>query len=343
MVVVAQLVRALDCGSRCRGFESRLPPPKERKHLAPRELSAFFVSSPLEAMQERRQYLYFLARSSQSPKMVAWSAKLAKELSLTFFSESVTKGLRFMKYSTALPLGEDEETGRLNLLKALLPHLRHSDYLLYLPRVEARADERWAFDLDGTLIPDELLPLLAESHDCPTPMARLTEEAMEGHVPFTTSFTERTRLLAGLPVSTLLQLATSLDLPEGSLLLLDQLRQLGRPLALVSGNYAPLVRQLAERLTLPHAIGSEVHLDEEGRLLGLLPEAIVDEARKRDFLLHWGDPLTTCYVGDGANDLPALAIAGHAFLVGAGFVRADGLAYLAPLPTALTHSSHPSR
>ena len=86
-------------------------------------------------MQERRQYLYFLARSSQSPKMVAWSAKLAKELGLTLFSESVTEGLRFVKYSTVLPLGEDEETGRLTPLKALLPHLRHSDYLLYFPRV----------------------------------------------------------------------------------------------------------------------------------------------------------------------------------------------------------------
>lgn len=282
----------------------------------------------------QRPHLYLLALEVQAHELRSAAEALAPLLPRQPYLAGKSPGLSWCGLCLSDEEAEGEAT-RLGYLQHLLPHLRHSPLALYFPRPKARAVERWAFDLDGTLLPDELLPLLAEDYGCATEMARLTEAAMQGRVPFAESFAERTALLRGLPLERLQALVQHLPLPQGTASLLEQLRQAGTPLALVSGNYQPLVEQLAQRLHFPSFLGSPIHTDADGRLQGLASEGLVDEQRKRTFLLHWGQAHSTLYIGDGANDLPALAACGHALLVGEGFVRADGLAFLPDFLTSL--------
>lgn len=287
-------------------------------------------------MQALRQPFLLLATERHADQLTRWTAMPPRELPLRLELTGTHEGLAYARYRSPLPTDQNEEHARLALLRQLLPHLRHSPLALYLPRAEAKTPTRWAFDLDGTLLPDELLPRLAERYGRAEEMARLTEEAMQGRTPFAQSFAERTALLEGLPVSCLQTFAQELTLPAGNLYLVERLQNEGLPLALVSGNYLPFVQGLAERLAIPTALGSAIRTDAAGRLLGLASEGLVDEGRKRDFLARWGDPLATAYVGDGANDLPALALAGHAFLVGECFVRSHGLSLLTDLPPTHT-------
>lgn len=289
-------------------------------------------------MHPRRLALYLLAPLGSDAHLRALGEELRRSLDLTPRGTGEGGGLCWLTLGARLADEGAEETERLRLLTALLPSLRHSPYALYFPRLGAESVARWAFDLDGTLVPDELLPQLAVAYGRGEAMSQLTEVAMQGKEPFATSFAERTKLLSGLPLRAFTELADSLRLPEGTERLLTLLYQGGFPLALVSGNYRPLVERLAQRLAIPHSLGSEILASADGRLLGLAPAGIVDEAGKRSFLQTWGEPLATCYLGDGANDLAALARVGHAFLVGEGFVRSGQLIHLAHflqhLPTA---------
>lgn len=281
----------------------------------------------------QRPHLYLLTLEPQAEELSHTAEALSPLVPLQPSGRGKSSGLVWCGLRL-LDGDPTEEATRLGYLQHLLPHLRHSPLALYFPHPQASTVERWAFDLDGTLLPDELLPLLAEDYGCAAEMARLTEAAMQGSVPFAESFTKRTALLQGLPLERLHALAQRLPLPQGTAALLEQLRQTGTPLALVSGNYQPLVEQLAQRLQIPTFLGSQIRTDSH-RLLGLASEGLVDEQRKRTFLLHWGQGHSTIYIGDGANDLPALAACGHALLVGEGFVRADGLAFLPDFLTSL--------
>ena len=144
-------------------------------------------------------------------------------------------------------------------------------------------------------------------------MARLTDQAMRGLVPFTESFLHRTRLLEGLGREAFDEVVRSISIPEESVRLLHEL---DLPRAIVTGAYLPFVTATAGRLGVTDYIGSPVRWTEAGRFAGLQPEAIVSAEGKRTFLSQWagGALRSTLYVGDGANDIPALAAAGHALL-----------------------------
>ncbi len=208
----------------------------------------------------------------------------------------------------------EEETLRAKLLGVLIPWVREAKTSLYFPSCEALLPiTHVAFDLDGTLTTAELLPELARRLGRPDEMARLTDQAMRGLVPFTESFLHRTRLLEGLEREAFDEVVRSIPIPEESVRLLHEL---SLPRAIVTGAYLPFVMASAERLGVTDYIGSPVKWTEAGRFAGLLPEAIVSAEGKRTFLTGWtgGALRSTLYVGDGANDIPALAAAGHALL-----------------------------
>ena len=170
------------------------------------------------------------------------------------------------------------------------------------------------FDMDSTLIDAEVIDELAKAAGVGDQVAEITERAMRGELDFKASFRERMALLKGLPVSVLEEIGASLRLTEGAETLISQLRRLGYETAILSGGFSYFAERLQQRLGIDYVYANALPV-ENGLVTGEVLEPIVDGQRKADLLrelaIREGISLEqTIAVGDGANDLPMLSIAG---------------------------------
>ncbi|KAK1768869.1 phosphoserine phosphatase [Phialemonium atrogriseum] len=175
------------------------------------------------------------------------------------------------------------------------------------------------FDMDSTLITQEVIDLLAatitDPPDLAARVAHITHRAMLGELEFDAAFRERVALLKGLPAAIFEGLRPVLDVTEGVRPLLRALKRLGIRTAVLSGGFLPLTSWLAGELGIDHAHANEVVIGEDGRLTGEVKGLIVGKERKRDLLVEIagkeGIALDqTIAVGDGANDLLMMDAAG---------------------------------
>ena len=169
-------------------------------------------------------------------------------------------------------------------------------------------------DVDSTLITAEVIELLAEHAGSRAEVADITERAMRGELDFAESLHARVATLAGLPVSVFTDVLAEITLTPGAAELLAELMRRGWPVALVSGGFLEVVGPLARRLgvTRYRANGLEVV---DGALTGRVQGPVVDRAGKaaalRAFAAEDEIPLErTIAIGDGANDLDMLTVAG---------------------------------
>ncbi|WP_177522954.1 phosphoserine phosphatase SerB [Pseudomonas sp. v388] len=170
------------------------------------------------------------------------------------------------------------------------------------------------FDMDSTLIEAEVIDELAKAAGVGEQVSEITERAMRGELDFSASFKERLALLKGLDVSVLDEIGASLRLTEGAENLFAELKRLGYKTAILSGGFTYFAKQLQARLGIDYVFANELEV-EDGKVTGVAVEPIVNAQRKADLLqeLARKEGLSleqTIAVGDGANDLPMLAIAG---------------------------------
>lgn len=170
------------------------------------------------------------------------------------------------------------------------------------------------FDMDSTLIQVEVIDELAKRAGSGDMVRAITEKAMRGEIDFKESFKERIKTLAGLPESVLAEIAETLPLTEGAERLISTLKAYGYKTAIVSGGFAYFGRYLQKRLGIDYVFSNELEIV-DGRLTGGYVGEIVDGAKKAECLkmLAEKEGISTeqvIAIGDGANDLPMLHLAG---------------------------------
>jgi phosphoserine phosphatase len=171
-------------------------------------------------------------------------------------------------------------------------------------------------DVDSTLIEDEVIEMLAAEAGSAERVAEITRRAMNGEMDFEESLRERVATLEGLPISVLETVRARVTVTRGVPELIASVQDAGGAVAVVSGGFHEVIDPIATDLGLDHWRANR--LETSGGLLtgGLIPP-IIDAAAKADALREWADlsglPLSqTIAVGDGANDLPMMAICGLA-------------------------------
>ena len=168
--------------------------------------------------------------------------------------------------------------------------------------------------MDSTLIEAEVIDELAKAAGVGDQVAQITERAMAGELDFKASFKERLALLKGLDVGVLDAIGASLRLTEGAEVLFAELKRLGYKTAILSGGFTYFAKQLQAKLGIDYVFANKLEVV-DGKVTGVAVEPIVDAQRKADLLreLAQKEGLSleqTIAVGDGANDLAMLAIAG---------------------------------
>lgn len=171
-------------------------------------------------------------------------------------------------------------------------------------------------DVDSTLIEDEVIELLAAEAGSAERVADITFRAMNGELDFEQSLRERVATLQGLPESVFRTVGERVTVTRGVPELIAGVQDAGGRVAVVSGGFHEVIDPIAECLGLDHWRANRLEVS-AGRLTGGLIPPIVDAAAKADALREWaaaaGLPLSqTVAVGDGANDLPMMAICGLA-------------------------------
>ncbi|MEN9747311.1 MAG: hypothetical protein RLZZ603_3 [Actinomycetota bacterium] len=170
------------------------------------------------------------------------------------------------------------------------------------------------FDVDSTLIEDEVIELLADVAGKRAQVAEVTERAMRGELDFAESLRERVAVLAGLPESVFTDVYARITPTKGVQELIDAVHAAGGLVGAVSGGFTQVLTPLAAKLGLDFARANDLEV-QGGKLTGKVDGRIVDRAVKAESLLEWAaaagiDPKNTIAVGDGANDLDMLATAG---------------------------------
>lgn len=191
---------------------------------------------------------------------------------------------------------------------------RPIDVAIQAEGLERRARQMVVLDIDSTLIQDEIVNLLAREADVEAEVSAITAAAMAGEVDFEESLRERVSLLRGLDQSALDRVSDAITVTPGARTFVRTLKRLGMKTAIVSAGFTRFADVIASDLGVDYSLSNTLDI-KDGVLTGGLTGELVDGPRKAVFLRSIADAegialSQVVAVGDGANDLDMLAVAG---------------------------------
>ncbi|ORX95274.1 phosphoserine phosphatase serb [Basidiobolus meristosporus CBS 931.73] len=217
-------------------------------------------------------------------------------------------------YKLSVPKTVDYDSLRVQLFQLSLSH--GTDVAMQPYDVFRRNKRLVVFDMDSTLIQQEVIDEIAKHAGVVDQVAAITEAAMNGEIDFKESLRRRVGLLKGTSVSVLDTVKESLTFTEGARVLCKALKKIGLKLAVISGGFMPLASYVKNELGLDYAFANQLKVSSDGlTLTGETVGPIVDGQRKAELLevIAQAESVTldqVIAVGDGANDLWMLAAAG---------------------------------
>lgn len=169
-------------------------------------------------------------------------------------------------------------------------------------------------DVDSTLIQEEVIELLANKAGAGAEVARITAAAMSGQIEFAAALDARVRLLSGLPEKVLEEVRKEITLTAGARELISALQKLGHQVGIVSGGFIDVIQPLAKELLIDFIRANKLEII-DGKLTGHLEGSTIDRAGKAQALCDFAkisdvEIAETVAIGDGANDIDMLKIAG---------------------------------
>jgi phosphoserine phosphatase len=172
----------------------------------------------------------------------------------------------------------------------------------------------FAFDMDSTLIQGEVIDELAKMAGVGERVVHITEAAMRGEIGFDESFTRRVALLKGLPAERAHSLVDTIPLADGAERLIRTLRLLGYKTAILSGGFTFFARSLQQRLGIDYVYANDLEM-RDGFVTGRVIPPIINGDRKAALLAQIARQESVSLeqvvaVGNGANDIPMLNLAG---------------------------------
>jgi phosphoserine phosphatase len=188
------------------------------------------------------------------------------------------------------------------------------DISFYIDDIYRHARRLVVFDMDSTLIQGEALDELANFAGVGDRVAEITKAGMQGQIDFKDSFTQRVALLKGIDENILANVAQNLALTEGAERVIGKLKQLGYKIGIISGGLEYFGKYLQNKLGIDYVFANCLEI-KDGKITGKIKGDIIDGRKKAEILRTIAQVENinlqqTIAVGDGANDLPMIGIAG---------------------------------
>ena len=269
-----------------------------------------------QTLVEKQKAFFMLVVDNLDPKRLAHLTNFIQENQGNITSMEIEK----IESLTSLTFRADFNDLDLPLMKQKVKELALKNRLdIYFDTELLNNGDRklFVFDMDSTLIGQEVIDQIAEKAGVHDAVAAITTIAMEGKMDFSQSIIERVSLLKGTAVEALNQVSKSLSFNPGVLETIAQIKKAGHKVAVVSGGFTNVINSPLQEMKIDYIFANELEV-REGKLTGNLIGEIMDAAGKAKSLKIAADteniPLdNVVVVGDGANDLAMMAIAGHSF------------------------------